>query len=123
MRWIRMNRQLGGRLALFALALQLILSFGHIHAGDLGLAGPAKANTSYAQTPASHDGTPQDQGDAHDLCAICVTLSLSATALLPVVAWLSLPVTYEWEWPADIQSAQVIFDLKSYYRARAPPQV
>jgi hypothetical protein len=115
-----MNRQLGGRLALFALALQLILSFGHIHAEDLGLAGAAKANISYAQTPANH--MPQDQGDAHDLCAICVTLSLSTTALLPVVASLSLPVAYEWEWPADIQSAQVVFALKSYYQARAPPR-
>ncbi|MGA8970903.1 MAG: DUF2946 domain-containing protein [Pseudolabrys sp.] len=117
-----MNRQLGGRLALFALALQLILSFGHIHAGDLGLAGPAKANTSYALRPANHDGTPQDHGGTHDLCAICVTLSLSATALLPVVASLSLPVTYELEWPAVIQPAQVVFDLKSYYQARAPPR-
>jgi hypothetical protein len=117
-----MNRQLGGRLALFALALQLILSFGHIHAGDLGLAGPAQADTSYAQPPANHDGTPQDQGDTHDFCAICVTLSLSATALLPVVPSLSLPVNYDWEWPADIHTAQVVFDLKSYYRARAPPR-
>jgi hypothetical protein len=118
-----MNRHLGGRLALFALALQLVLSFGHIHAEDLGLAS-AEAVASPAHTSASGDGTPppQDRGDAHDVCAICVTLSLSATSLLPVVASLTLPVTYEWEWPADIQSAQVIFDLKSYYQARAPPQ-
>jgi hypothetical protein len=120
MRWIRMNRKWGGRLALFALALQLILSFGHIHAEDLGLAAPPQAIASHALTPANDDGTtpPHDQGDA---CAICVTLSLSATSLLPVVASLTLPVTCEWKWSAEIQSAQVVFALKSYYQARAPP--
>jgi hypothetical protein len=117
-----MNRQWCGRLALFALALQLVLSFGHIHADDLGLAAPAEATSSHTQS-ANGDGTlpPQDRDDAHDVCAICVTLSLSATSLLPVVASLTVPVTYEWQWPAAIQSAQVVFDLKSYYQARAPP--
>jgi len=119
-----MNRQLGARLALFALALQLVLSFGHIHAGDLGIAAPANP-TSIAHNPANDDGPPppQDRGDRHDVCAICVTLSLTSTSLLPIVAPLVLPVAYGWEWPADIQTAQVSFDLEFYYRARAPPHV
>ena len=124
MRWIRMNRQLGARLVLFALALQLVLSFGHIHVEDLGIAAPANTE-SIAQNPANSDGpaAPQDRNDRHDVCAICVTLSLTSTSLLPIVASLVLPVAYEWEWPADIQTAQVSFDLEFYYRARAPPHV
>jgi hypothetical protein len=123
MRWIRVNRQWGGRLALFALALQLILSFGHVHAEDLGLATAAEAVASHAQTFANNDGPPppREHDDAHDVCAICIALSLSATSSLPVVVSLPLSVAYEWEWPADIQSAQVVFNLKSYYQARAPP--
>ena len=39
----RIGRKWGGCLALFALALQLILSFGHVHTEDLGLAAPAEA--------------------------------------------------------------------------------
>jgi hypothetical protein len=121
MHWIRMNRQWSGRLALFALALQLVLSFGHIHADDLGLAAPAAAAALHAP-PTNGDGTPpQDQRDAHDICAICVTLSLSATSLLPVVAALTIPIAFEWEWPANIQTAQVIFDLNASYDARGPP--
>ncbi len=121
MRWIRMNRRWSGRLALFALALQLVLSFGHIHADDLGLNAPTQAAASHAPS-ANGDGTPpQDQGDAHDICAICVTLSLSATSLLPVVAALTVPIAFEWEWPANIQTAQLVFDLKSFYDARGPP--
>jgi len=119
-----MNRQLGARLALFALALQLVLSFGHIHAEDLGVVAPANAR-SIAHNPASDDGSPppQDQDHRNDVCAICVTLSLTSTSLLPIVASLVLPVAYGWEWPADIQTAQVSFDLEFYYRARAPPHV
>ena len=118
----RMSRKWGGCLALFALALQLILSFGHVHAGDLGLAAPAEAVASHAQASANNDGSPSPRDDgAHDICAICIALSLSATSLLPVVTSLSLPVAYDWEWPAHVQSAQVVFVLKSYYQARAPP--
>jgi hypothetical protein len=121
MRWIRTNRQLGARLALFALALQLVVSFGHIHAEDLGVAAPANA-TSIAHNPANDDGSlPPQDGDRHDVCAICVTLSLTSTSLLPIVASLVLPVAYGWEWPADVQTAQVNFDLASHYQARAPP--
>src|SRR3974390_510348 len=122
MRWIRMNRQLGARLALFALALQLVLSFGHIHAEDLGIAARANA-TSIAHNLANGDGSPppQDQDDRHVVCAICAMLSLTSTSLLPIVAPLVLPVAYGWEWPADIQTAQVNFDLESHYQARAPP--
>ena len=119
----RMSRKWGGCLALFALALQLILSFGHVHAEDLGFAARAEAVASHVQASANNDDSPppRDHDDAHDICAICIALSLSATSLLPVVTSLSLPVAYEWEWPANVQSAQVVFALKSYYQARAPP--
>jgi hypothetical protein len=119
-----MNRRLGGCLALFALGLQLVLSFGHVHAEDLRLAAASKATASHAQFAGGDDTQPPQHrdDDADDVCAICVTLSLSATALLPVIAWLALPIDYEWEWPGDIQSALFVFDLKSYYQARAPPR-
>jgi hypothetical protein len=118
-----MNRLLGGCLALFALALQLVLSFGHVHAEDLRLAAASKATASHAQSANGGDTQPpQHRDDANDVCGVCIALSLSATSLLPVVASLSLPVAYEWEWPADVQSARVVFALKSYYQARAPPR-
>ena len=34
MRWFRSNIRVGSRLALFALAVQFLLSFGHFHAGS-----------------------------------------------------------------------------------------
>jgi len=35
MRWVRGHRRVGACVALFALALQLVLSFGHIHLADI----------------------------------------------------------------------------------------
>ena len=121
MRWIRINRRWGGRLALFALALQFGLSFGHIHAEDLGLATPASAVAYHVNTSAADDGLPAQDRDGHDTCAICIALGLTASSVLPTVASLALPVTFDWKWPREIQSAQAIFRLKSYYQARAPP--
>ncbi|HZP76725.1 MAG TPA: hypothetical protein VFB45_11320 [Pseudolabrys sp.] len=120
MRWIRRNRQWGGRLALFALALQLILSFGHVHAEDLGLAAPAAV--SQAQGASGGNSTPSHSRDAHDICAICVTLNLTAASSLPTVAALVLPVAREWDWPADIAATRAAFDLTASFQARAPPR-
>ena len=122
MSWIRSGKQWGGCLALFALAFQLALSFGHIHAEDIGLTPAVAAVESHAQTQANDSGGAPSQDDhAHDICAICLALSLTSTSVLPVVASLTLPVAFEWTWPDNFQSAQVAFDFNSYYRARAPP--
>jgi hypothetical protein len=84
MKWFRSNIKHGTRLALIALAINLGLSFGHIHAIDGKRAGSGLA--SLVATVASTDGG-QTQGhhdDSHtdDLCAIC----MAATAMGNVVA-------------------------------------
>src|SRR5215472_13233042 len=46
MRWFRANRRFSGTLALFALALQFTLAFGHIHLRDFaGVPGVTVART------------------------------------------------------------------------------
>ena len=44
MLWFRANRILGSRLALFALAVQFIVAFGHIHRDDIYGFAPTAAN-------------------------------------------------------------------------------
>src|SRR5258707_1791284 len=86
MKWFRSNIKHGSRLALFALALQFALSFGHFH-GGVAQAAPAvqsgSANNVSAadpvgenaqQQPASNHDSHQQQGD---LCAICAVVALS----------------------------------------------
>ncbi len=48
MRWFRAYGTFGGRLALFALALQFYLSFAHIHPDDIY--GPVGVPLSVAET-------------------------------------------------------------------------
>ena len=46
MKWFRSNIRLGSRLALFALAIQFLLSFGHFHGGAQAAAATAFAKPS-----------------------------------------------------------------------------
>jgi hypothetical protein len=50
MKWFRSNIRLGSRLALFALTIQFLLSFGHFHAGG--------AQAAPALVDAKHSGLP-----------------------------------------------------------------
>src|SRR6478672_13443888 len=62
MKWFRSNIKHGSRLALFALALQLALSFGHFH-GGVAQAAPAvqsgPTNSLSAADPVSEDARQQ----------------------------------------------------------------
>ena len=80
MRWFRANRSFGGGLALFALVVQLMLSFGHIHREDIfGAANAASGGTSIA-APAADASQPvphqRHSKHADDYCAICATIHL-----------------------------------------------
>ena len=69
--WVRSNRRFGSWAALFALAIQLVLSFGHIHLEGIQGSSAAVAPQSQAQpnAPADDDG---DRGfGPHHFCAIC----------------------------------------------------
>lgn len=116
MRWFRVNRRWAGRLALFALALQLALSFGHIHAEDL-IAPASLATASANETaPADHRSSLD-----HDGCAICATVHLAGTLLLPSPVVAVLP-------PDGVRTAWLVFRAgpvavlhSDRFRARDPP--
>jgi hypothetical protein len=91
MKWFRSNVGPGSRLALLALAIQFVLSFGHFH-GSTAQA----ASVGAKQFPASHPGSFERYSDASaadavraktsgdqepagpgDDCAICAVMALS----------------------------------------------
>jgi hypothetical protein len=123
MRWFRFNRQWGGSLALLALALQLVLSFDHIHAKDLGLAAPGAGNASLTQTP-TNSGTPpssKDSDDADDLCAICLLIQLAGSSVHPVAPVLDLPQQFDWVRTETSEALLLPTSLYLPFNARAPP--
>lgn len=99
MRWFRANRRSCGWLALLALAIQLGLSFGHVHADDdtqrtavplvvALLGGNAPTDAGPVPTPADHE----PHGHAGDACPICAIIALAGSLLLPEPPGLFLPV-------------------------------
>jgi|SRR6516162_7268678 hypothetical protein len=109
-------------LALLALTLQLVLSFGHVHVGPISHDSAAKAvaTTSDAAKPAGrhHDHLP---GHADNYCAICALIHLAGTALPSASPALPVPAV------SARSPHQIIvqFDLTAppgaLFQARAPP--
>ncbi len=87
MNWVRSRAKRLSLLALFALAVQLALSFGHVHAGAFGPVS-AKIALTNPYSPAT-DG---DQDNGNDVCAICATIAMANTLVDSSPPVLPLPV-------------------------------
>jgi len=107
-------------LALFALALQLALSFGHVHLHDIGSTGVKVAGTQAPSAPSSPD---HPAGDADDYCAICATIHLASTTFLPGLV--QLPVLFVARPVEHIDRVTTVFAAphRSFFQSRAPPLV
>jgi hypothetical protein len=127
MGWFRSRSKWGSCLALFALALQLVLSFGHVHfdhedAPSSGHAALRGVHASAATTAADDHAGKETPALPDDCCPICTLIHL-AGALVPTAApALPRPAVFE---RAGFAAA-LEFDLaRSRYfsplGARAPP--
>ena len=82
MRWVR-RKQFASWLAAAALALQLVLTFGHVHVDGIRRTSPA-VNVTGSATQVSQSVPGQQPGnDADDYCAICATIYLAANSFVP----------------------------------------
>ena len=125
MRWFRSRSRLGAYLALFALAFQLAVSFGHVHlehftppsAGASALAG-AQPSADDRNAPSKPAGR---EHPADDHCPICTLIHLAGALVPAEMPSLPLPTVFgglRLEVAAE-------FDLTAshaaLFRARAPP--
>jgi hypothetical protein len=82
MNWFRSSLRSCACIALFALALQLVVSFGHMHRDDLGLLAPLIAQTQILPEPTGLPTGSTDQrqhpGPDH-CCPICASMALLGT--------------------------------------------
>lgn len=105
--------KIGARLALAALAVQFVLTFGHVHEsaalaapglqaasaavapGNTGIA-PDAGKTAKAQQTAADDSQSNPQGHHHDdYCAICAVMALAGSLITSQPAILLYPQAYE----------------------------
>src|SRR5882724_11200284 len=121
MRWFRRNMRFGSWCALFALAIQLGLSFGHLHFAS-SAAAAALASAAAEPLAAAPDDTPTPTKHSRvaDYCTICASIHLAGllTAEPPSVSTL-VPscqgrLTVRIETPSSSYSEHP-------FNARAPP--
>ena len=121
MAWIRRKLRFGSWLALAALSIQLILSFGHIHPEDL-----RPAASIQQVLDADHDGGTSEtdhHGLGHHDCDICATVTLLATLIVPSPPALEVLSTQSVERLVFVDTRRQSVNFKRPFEARAPPHV
>jgi hypothetical protein len=138
MKWFRSNIRLGSRVALFALAIQFLLSFGHFHGGiaqaesasvGANRAGLHEAATQPDAQPAPVAGpiplkTPSGHvpsGQPSDDCAICATIALANTMVDAAPPCLSAPQTDIFQYLASDAALVDENNARVAFQPRAPP--
>jgi DUF2946 family protein len=133
MKWFRKHVKQGSRLALFTLAVQLALSFGHFHglaaqAAPATLSGPAVAAVSGSDADgheASSKPSPAGQQDHDqqpaDNCAICAVMALTGTAMVSPPPVLLLPEAFEFLYRAADAEFIHLKSVGTAFQPRAPP--
>jgi hypothetical protein len=120
MRWVRPNRRFGSWLALVALALQLALSFGHVHLN--GVRAGSTADWIAGRAPSSPPTPAQHPtNDADEYCAICATIHLTSASSLPQSP--QLPVLLVSQTVEHFHYIAFIFiaPQRTLFQSRAPP--
>jgi hypothetical protein len=112
------HRRFAGTLALFALALQIALSFGHIHLRDFaGVPGAGQTRATTTDPGGNNNRNPSTD----DYCLICATANMAGTLVVPatVAVPTRLDTTDAWYGYFYFQSSGRID--QALFRARAPP--
>ncbi len=146
MKWFRANIRHGSRLALLALAIQFVLSFGHFHAiagdttsapqyriqlaklsSDVGRADrlavvkhviqSAHAKAQRQQPAPGHDSG----GQADDACAICAVMAMANAVLFATPPLLPLPQATEFLYRSTDAEFVHLAAFRVAFQPRAPP--
>jgi hypothetical protein len=91
MRAWQSRRRIAAAVGLMAMLLQLCVSFGHVHAGDLLRA--VSLQTSGCATP-SDCSRKVPPGLPDDDCPICAAVHMAATGVPPTPPTLALPAEF-----------------------------
>jgi hypothetical protein len=117
MKWFRSNIKRLSHVALFALAIQFALSFGHFH-GVAATPAVQVVRSLSAPQPASDPGSGEHPGD---ICAICAVMAMANAALYaaPPVVLLPQAVAFAYLTPdADLIRVN---SVRAAFQPRGPP--
>jgi hypothetical protein len=145
MRWFRSNVRHGSRLALFALAIQVLLSFGHFHDSS-AQAAPGLMDGSQprlhdavtcaamrldASAGASHEDAfgasglktsdHESDGRTTDDCAICAVMALANALVVATPAYLPSPQLTSSLYLMTEAEFVALNSARVVFQSRAPP--
>lgn len=107
-------------LALAALALQMAVSFGHVHLDGIRHAYPAAGVVAF-KARAQPLPAQQPSDDDDDYCAICATIYLAATSFVPQAPALPVPLVSRPIEHLDRIAFAFVAPRRSAFQSRAPP--
>jgi hypothetical protein len=128
MRWFRASRAKLTWLALFVLTCQIVLSFGHVHVGKFSNSPGELAVLAHAGDGGGASGgdskPPQKNPNnaADDFCAICASISLASTLIVPTAPATVPPISFIRELPWSTAAAEPARSAHFLFDARGPPQ-
>jgi hypothetical protein len=123
MGWVRCHNRFGAWLALSALALQIVLAFGHVHFDRIERAALAVAGTVHGTSvavQASRQG-PTLPSDDDDYCAICASISLASNSFIALAPQLPVPDESARAAHDYADAFGVIAPQRAPFQSRAPP--
>jgi len=121
MSWVQHHRQHGAMLALIALALQVVLAFGHVH-----LRGPGGSlhRVIVGQASLAHpplQAPEQIPSNDDDYCAICASIFLASSAFASAPPQLLVSASFRWVEHYFNAARPLAEQLRLAFRSRAPP--
>ena len=121
MGWIQRHRRHGALLALAALVLQIVLSFGHVHLHGVAQSAPAAITHPIALADKNSQTPAPIRGDSDEYCAICASIFLASSAFAPTPPQLPLPAKFQ-RVEHSFHAARLFADPpRLAFRSRAPP--
>lgn len=139
MKWFRKHLRHGSRLALLALAIQFVATFGHFHPIEARAAGlptgiavsaapisqalPQSLTvlSATAQDSAHQGSRPHHGSDPSDFCSICAVMALASTALFAAPPVLLLPQAAELLYLTTDAAFVHLDPTSAAFQPRAPP--
>jgi hypothetical protein len=122
MSWVRSNLRFGSWCALFALAVQLIVLFNHVHcAGNVCWPGSAPAIGATGNALADVPAPGKRSVPTIEYCMVCAVVHLAASALPAATAAPLVPVVVN---PVRFWTdLSIVFAAPPHqiFQARAPP--
>ena len=124
MSWFRSNSGKFAWVAFFALACQFALTFGHVHFANVSVISVALGSSDAANNSAGAQIPPAQQTPtslAQDFCAVCNTISLANTLILPVAPPTNPPISFMRNLQWSLAATELTSRDHFHFDARGPP--